>query len=81
VVKSVGDSVKTHPQDFWKYVSDFKGKANSFIQLKIDNKFVTDPKNIADVFANYYKSIFNTSSPSVTPSQLLLFTHCSYLCC
>jgi hypothetical protein len=68
-LKSVDDSLKTHPQQFWKYVSNFKRKESSFIRLKIDDQFVTDPKHIADAFANYLKSIFNTSCPSVIPSD------------
>jgi hypothetical protein len=65
-LKSVDDSLKTHPRHFWKYVSNFKRKYNSFIQLKIDNQFVTDPKHVADAFANYFKSVFNKTCPSVT---------------
>jgi hypothetical protein len=33
--------------------------------------FVTDPKHIADEFATYFESIFNTSCPSVTPSDIV----------
>jgi hypothetical protein len=66
---SVENSLKTHPQHFWKYVSNFKMKDNSFIQLKIDNQFVTDPKNITDAFDNYFESIFNTTCPSVPLSD------------
>jgi hypothetical protein len=53
--KYIDDSLKTHPQHLWKYVCNFKRKDNSFIQLKIDNQFVTDPKHVADAFANYFK--------------------------
>jgi hypothetical protein len=35
-----------------------------FIQLTIDNQFVTDPKHIADAFGNYFESMFNTFCPS-----------------
>jgi hypothetical protein len=62
-------SLKTNPQRFWKYVSNFKRKDNSFIQLKIDDQFGTDPKHIADEFATYFESIFNTSCLSATPSD------------
>jgi hypothetical protein len=68
-LKSVDDSLKTHPQYFCKYVSNFKRKYNSFIQLKIDDQFVTDPKHIADAFDTYFESIFNTTCLSVTPSD------------
>jgi hypothetical protein len=68
-LKSVYDSLKTHPQHFWKYVSNFKRKDNSFIQLKFDDQFVTDPKHIADEFSTYFKSIFNTFCMSVNPTD------------
>jgi ABC-type spermidine/putrescine transport system permease subunit I len=54
---------------FWKYVSNFKRKDNSFIQLKMYDQFVTDPKHIADEFATYFESIFNTSCQSVNPAD------------
>jgi hypothetical protein len=54
---------------FWKYVSNFNRKDNSFIQLKIDDQFVTDPKHIADEFATYFESIFNISCLSFTPTD------------
>jgi hypothetical protein len=41
----------------------------TFTQLKIHDQFVTDPKLIADAFANYFKSIFNISCPSIIPSD------------
>jgi hypothetical protein len=68
-LKSVDDSLKTHPQHFWKYVSNFNRKDNSFIQLKIYDQFFTDPKHIVDEFATYFESIFNTSCLSVNPSD------------
>jgi hypothetical protein len=72
MVKVLTVCLKTHPQNFWKYVSNFKREDNSFIQLKIDDQFVTDPKHIADEFATYFESVFNTSCLSLIPLKLLL---------
>jgi hypothetical protein len=33
---------------------------------------VTDPKHVADTFANYFKSIFNMTCPSVTLSDPII---------
>jgi hypothetical protein len=33
-LKFVDDSLRNNPHHFWKYVSNFKRKDNSFIQLK-----------------------------------------------
>jgi hypothetical protein len=49
----------------WKYVSNFKSNDNTFIQIKVDDKFITDPKNIADAFTDHFISIFSTSYPAV----------------
>jgi hypothetical protein len=68
-LKSVDDSLKTRPQHFWKYVSNIKREDNSFIQLKIDDQFVTDPRHIADEFSTYFETIFNTSCLSVNPTD------------
>jgi hypothetical protein len=63
-LKSVEDSLRTHPEHYWKYVFSFKRKDNSCIQIKIDKKFITDSKHVADAFANYFKSIFNLNLAS-----------------
>jgi hypothetical protein len=83
-LKSVDDSLKTHPQHFWKYVSNFKRKDNSFIQLKIDDQFVTDPNHIK---TNLLLISNQFSTYLFCPSILLIllfqtfFTPRSYLCC
>jgi hypothetical protein len=63
-------SLRNNPHHFWKYVSNFKRKDNSFIQLKFENQYVTDPKLIADAFAKHFASTFNTNYQSITPSNL-----------
>jgi hypothetical protein len=59
-------SFRNNPHHFWKYVSNFKRKDNSFIQLKIENQYVTDPKLTADAFAKYSESTFNANYQSIT---------------
>jgi hypothetical protein len=46
LLKSADDSLKTHPHHFWKYFSNF-------IQLIVDNQFVTDSKLIFDASCNH----------------------------
>jgi hypothetical protein len=70
-LKFVGDSLRNNPHHFWKYVSNFRRKYNSFIQLKVDNQYVTDPKLIADAFANHFASTFNANIQSFIPSDLI----------
>jgi hypothetical protein len=38
----------------------------TFIQIKLNGHFITEPKDVAHAFANHFKSIFNASYPSVT---------------
>jgi hypothetical protein len=70
-LKFVDDSLRNNPHDFWKYVSNFKRKDNSFIQLKVDNQYVTDPKLTAFAFANHFASTFNANYQSFIPSDLI----------
>jgi hypothetical protein len=37
----------------------------------VDGHFVTESQNISDDFVNHFKSIFNTSSPTITAPQSL----------
>jgi hypothetical protein len=60
------DSFRKNSHHFWKYVSNFKMKDNSFIQLKIENQYVTDPKLTADAVAKHFESTFNANYQSVT---------------
>jgi hypothetical protein len=47
-------------------VSNFKRKDNIFIPLKINDHFVPEPRNMADAFANHFKSIFNICCLPIT---------------
>jgi hypothetical protein len=60
---------KILPRTSWKYISNIRRKDNTFTQIKVDDHFVTDPENIYDAFANHFKSIFNTSCPTITAPQ------------
>jgi hypothetical protein len=65
--------LETIPNNFGStfLISNFKRKDNSFIQLKVDNQYVTDPKLIADAFANHSASTFNANYQSIIPSDLI----------
>lgn len=63
-LKSLDDSIKTQPSDFWKYVTNFKSRDNNFINLNIDGQIVTDSNNIAHAFTLHFESTYNSYSPS-----------------
>jgi hypothetical protein len=69
-LKFVDDSLRNNPH-FWNYVSNFRRKDNSFIQLKVDNQYGTDPKLIADAFASHFASTFNANYQSIIPSDVI----------
>jgi hypothetical protein len=56
-LKSVKDRLESQPKHFRKYVCNFKRKDNAFIQIKVNDQFVTEPKNVADALANHFQSI------------------------
>jgi hypothetical protein len=66
-LKFIDDSLRTNPHHFCKLVSNYKRKDNAFLQLQVDNQYVTDLKLIADAFANHFKSTLNTNYQSITP--------------
>jgi hypothetical protein len=45
-LKSVDDSLKTKPTDFWKYVSKFKKIDHVVTQLKIGENVISQPQCI-----------------------------------
>jgi hypothetical protein len=71
-LKSVDDNLISQREQFWECVSNFRRKDNTFTQIQVDDQFVTDPKNIADAFGNHFKSIVNTSCPTVTAPHSLM---------
>jgi hypothetical protein len=65
VVKILDCNLRNNAYHFWKYVSNFKRKDNSFIQIKIENQYITDPKLIAYAFAKHFASTFNANYQSL----------------
>jgi hypothetical protein len=79
----VDDSLKYRIKQICKYVSNFKRKDNTFIQIAVGDQYVAEPKNIADVYANYFKFIFNTSCSTVNlpySDTTDIFTYGADLC-
>jgi hypothetical protein len=60
-LKSIDDSLKTKPKDFWKYVSKLK-KINHVTQLKIGKHLITQAQCTVEAFEDNFFSIFNPPS-------------------
>jgi hypothetical protein len=70
-LKSIDDNLKTNPVHFWKYVSLFRKSDNNSIDLEVDGKNLSQPRDVAEAFAEYFKSVFNNPylRDSFTASQ------------
>jgi hypothetical protein len=47
-----------------------KGRITLLFNSKVDNQYATDPRVIADVFANHFASTFNANYQSIIPPDL-----------
>jgi hypothetical protein len=70
--------VKTQPKQFCTHASNFQREDNTFIQIKVDDQFLTESEAIADAFVNHFKCSFNSSCPSVTSFYAVMsdFKYC-----
>jgi hypothetical protein len=56
-LKSIDDSLRTKPKDFWKYVSKFMKNDHVVTQLRIGENVLTQPLCIVEAFAGNFSSI------------------------
>jgi hypothetical protein len=59
---SIDNNLKSQPQHFWKYVSNFRKHRSGSVQLNIDGTHLAEPTAVADAFAKYFQSIHNNCS-------------------
>jgi hypothetical protein len=77
-LKSVDDSLKTKPKDFWKHVSKLKKIDHVVTQVKIGKHYITQAQRIVEAFANHFSLIFSSPSSDVIPNNAL-FTFSDFL--
>jgi hypothetical protein len=70
----VEDNLKTQPKVVWKYVSRFKKNEYVVNQLNIGQKVITEPQCIAEAFADYFSTIFNSPPSVVIPNNAQFLT-------
>jgi hypothetical protein len=51
---------------FWKYNSKLKKKNQSVTQIEVREKMITEPKFVAEAFADHFSSVLSSSSYSDT---------------
>jgi hypothetical protein len=67
-LKSVLYRISLSLRGFAKVIN-FERKDNSLIQLKSDEQFITESRNVAAALANHFISIFNTSYQTIICSR------------
>jgi hypothetical protein len=69
-LKSIDDNLKLQPKQFWKYVASYRKRNSTSVQLEVDGTHLAEPCNVADAFAKYFQSVYNTPCTGVFPSLL-----------
>jgi hypothetical protein len=52
-LKSI-DNLKSQPQHFWKYISDFRSYKSVSVKPEVDSVHVVEPSAVADGFTKYF---------------------------
>jgi hypothetical protein len=63
--------IKLKLVSFGNMLLALKGKETSSFQLKLRDNFVTDSRNIANAFANRFKSILYITYPTISSSHFV----------
>jgi phage anti-repressor protein len=72
-LKSIDESLKNNPKKLWNYVSNFrKNKLNSF-QLVVDGTHLAEPHQVAEAFANHFKSVYDNTVFKVSFNPITSF--------
>ncbi|PNF41595.1 hypothetical protein B7P43_G11563 [Cryptotermes secundus] len=58
-LKSLDNNLKSQPQHFWKYVSNFRKHRSGFIHLEVGGTHLVQPEAVADAFARHFQSVYN----------------------
>jgi hypothetical protein len=66
-LKSIDNNLKSQPQHFSKYVSNFRKHRSGSIQLNVDGTHLAEPTSVADAFAKYFQSIHNNCCSNDLP--------------
>jgi hypothetical protein len=59
-LKSIDNNLKSRPQHFWKYVSNFRKHRSGSIQLNVDGTHLVEPIRVADAFAKHFNQFIIT---------------------
>jgi hypothetical protein len=57
---SIDKNLKSLPQHFWKYISNFRKHRSCSIQLEVHGAHLVQPNAVADAFAKLFRSLYNS---------------------
>jgi hypothetical protein len=60
---SVAENLKSHPKQFWKYVSQFMKTNTDLIHLQNNGILIIKPRDIVQAFLEHFQSVYSSSSP------------------
>jgi hypothetical protein len=66
-LKSSDKNLKSHPKQFWKYVSQFRKKNADLLHLEINGILTNKPGDIAEASSKNFQLIYSSSYPGTSP--------------
>jgi hypothetical protein len=69
-LKSTDQNLKSQPKKFWKYVISFRKRNSTYIQLKVDGKYLIELCDVADEFSKHFQPVYKNIYPVVFPAIL-----------
>jgi hypothetical protein len=63
----VDENSKSHRKQFWKYVTSFRKRDSTSIQLEVDSKNFLEHCEVAAEFSNHFQLVYNNPCPVVFP--------------
>jgi hypothetical protein len=66
-LKSIDENLNSQPRQFWKYLTSFRKRNSTSIQLVVDGKYLIKLCKVAHKFSKHFQSVYNNSFPVVFP--------------
>ena len=63
----LAEQLKTNPKCFWTYIKKIKKEDMGVADLKVNNRYIRDPKGKAEALSNQFSSVFTHEDRSAIP--------------
>lgn len=61
------DEVRTNPSSFWRFIKSRKNSNSIPSEMQLGNETSQDDAAAAEMFANFFKSVYSANTPPVSP--------------